>query len=257
MTTEQLKNILCEGFHKDIKVKQKRPNLFQVFVPFYYPDGDMLDVFIEPVKDGFVIKDLGLTLMKLSYDFELNTNNKREIFHKILANYQVNENADVGIWTHAPAGELFVYLMNFIQVIVKISDLNLLKKETVKSLFYEYFNEFVFTGLEKFDPKKDHSPDFDKKERLYPSPYIIIPDNHRPISIFPVANDTKCNEVTITALEYERHGFDSEKLVVFESMESIARKQLSKLTNVVDKQFASLDGNQDRIVSYLDNALSR
>lgn len=252
---EQIRLLVAEGFKREIRVKEKRPGLFQIYAPFYYSDGDMVEVFIRPIGDSFEITDLGLTLMKLSYEFELNTQNKRKVLSEILGNYQVNESGGVLSIT-SDKETLFGYLLHFINVVIKVSDISYLKRETVQSLFYEYFNDFVFDRLKEFDPQKDYSPGFDK-EKLYPSPYVILPGRNRdPISIFPISNDKKCDEVTITCLVYEKHNYNPQKIAVFESQESIARKPLAKLTDVVDKQFSSLDANYDRIYDYIQGAVA-
>jgi hypothetical protein len=59
----------------------------QVYAPIFHEDGDMIDLFLDlpqeiaaPVR----INDRGLTLMKLSYDLDLDTENKRRLLSKII-----------------------------------------------------------------------------------------------------------------------------------------------------------------------------
>jgi hypothetical protein len=54
-------------------------------MPFYHEDGDMIDLFIQPLEDGrFRICDFGMTLMRLSYTYELDTPAKERIFYRIV-----------------------------------------------------------------------------------------------------------------------------------------------------------------------------
>jgi hypothetical protein len=252
---QQIQLLVAEGFKREITVKEKRPGLFQVYAPFYYPDGDMVEVFVHSLGDGsFEITDLGLGLMKLSYEFELNTQNKRKVLNEILGNYQITESKGV-LSIKSSEESLFAYLLHFINVLIKVSDISYLKRETVQSLFYEYFNGFVFDKLKEFQPQRDYSPTFDR-DKLYPSPYVILVPGKQPLSIFPISNDKKCDEVTITCLNYEKHDYKAQKIAVFESQEDIGRRTLSKLTDVVDKQFSSLDANQDRIFDYIREAVA-
>lgn len=59
-----------------IDFREKRPGIFKVLLPFFHEDGDMYDVFIEEINDYIRISDYGLTMMKLSYNFEFDTDHK-------------------------------------------------------------------------------------------------------------------------------------------------------------------------------------
>ncbi|MCA9750414.1 MAG: DUF1828 domain-containing protein, partial [Romboutsia sp.] len=116
---EEIANLIKEGFNREFEIKQKRPNLFQIYIPYYYPDGDMIEIFIKKdEKDNYVIQDLGMTLMRLSYDFNINSKNKRKLFYEILGNYQIVEN-ESNLLTVCKKEDLFPYLMEFVQVITK------------------------------------------------------------------------------------------------------------------------------------------
>jgi hypothetical protein len=39
----------CKG---KIRFQKKRPDLYQVYLPVYYEDGDMADVFLAPSENG-------------------------------------------------------------------------------------------------------------------------------------------------------------------------------------------------------------
>ena len=252
MDIKILQKNISEGFHKNIFLKEKRPNLYQVFLPFYYPDGDMIEIFLEVSANNniIIIQDMGMTLMRLSYNFDLNSKNKKKVFNEILNNYQMEE-SEGSLKIIAPCDEIFSYLMQFIQVIIKISDLEFLKRETVKNLFYEYFEKFITVDLEKFNPIKEFYPAFDTKKQ-YPTPYAIPIKNKEHFCIYPIASDDKCNESIITIQHYELHNFRPETLAVFENQESIGRKPLAKLSNVVGKQFSALQGNERRIEEYFE-----
>lgn len=242
-----LQKILSDGFQKEVFLIEKRPNLFQLFTPFTHPDGDMIDLYLSiENKDNVKIHDMGMTLMRLSYDFDLETKTKRKLFNDILGNYQISEK-DNCLFVIANKENIFPYVMQLIQVIIKITDINFLKREVVKSLFYEYFDKFMFDKFDKYFPLKDWYPSFDK-EKLYPSPYAITQDEKKSICLFPIGSDDKCNEAIITVQHYESHGFKPETIAVFENQESISRKPVARLSNVFGKQFASLAGNEDRII---------
>jgi len=248
-----LQEQLIKGFKQKITLVERRPNLFQLMLPYYYPDGDMIEVFLgEQEKDKILIQDMGITLMRLSYEFSMDTKNKQKILRELLGQFKADESKG-NISISAPINEIFPYIMQFVQLITRISDISYLKREVVKSLFYEYFDSFVVrTFKEKMNVVKDYYPEFDK-EKQYQTPYALLngkPD--KPICFFPVASDSKCNEATITLQHYELQDFRPTSLVVFENQEIIGRSPLARLSNIVGKQFSTLQGNESRIKDFVE-----
>jgi len=245
-----LKKQLSQGFQKDVDLKLKRPNLYQVYNPFYYPDGDMVELFLKEESSGeVVIEDLGITLMRLSYEFNVDTKNKRRVFQEIMSNYNIEEN-NGSLQIKTSKNELFSSVMQLINVIIKVSDIGFLKRELVRSLFYEYFGSFVEKKLESFDPIVEFYPEFDK-EKQYPTPYAFRSKRNEYLCVYPIASDDKTNETTITVQHYELHDFKPDTLAVFENQESIGRKPLARLSNIIGKQFSTLEGNEERISEHI------
>jgi len=242
---------IAAGFKREVSLTIRRPDLYQLRVPYYYPDGDMIEIFLTPQSSNTVkIQDMGLTLMRLSYEFSLDSKNKQKIFRDILSQFTAEEK-EGNIQIIAPLNEIFPYLMQFIQLITKVSDIGYLKREVVRSLFYEYFDSFMH---EAFDPIrkviKNYHPEFDQ-EKQYPTPYALVNGNpNKPICFYPIGSDRKCDEAIITIQQYELKDFRPETVAVFENQEEISRRPLAHLSNVVGKQFSSLQGNQERIKDF-------
>ncbi|MFA5273008.1 MAG: DUF1828 domain-containing protein [Candidatus Peribacter sp.] len=252
MDAETLRNLLASGFKEHVRIKVRRPNLFQVFVPFYHPDGDMLEIFIESWDKGFRVQDMGKTMMRLSYEFEMNTANKKKMLREILSNYQVLEDNSNFYLNVSTPEELYPSVMHLITVILKVSDLSYLKRETVRSLFYEYFDSFVQNQVKpKLSIAKNYAPPFDH-EKNYVAPYAVLERVQKPIVIFPILNDDKCEESTIILQQYEIKGFENASVAVFENQEDISRKPLARFSDVVGKQFSSFRGNESKIEKYIN-----
>jgi len=86
---------LKSQFNHSFDVRLKRPGIWQVFLPFYQEDGDMLDIFLSYINfENKIIRisDFGMTVMKLSYSYELDTSNKRRLFNKILSENGLADN---------------------------------------------------------------------------------------------------------------------------------------------------------------------
>ena len=45
MDIKLLNKYLSKSFNNQFEIKEKRQNLYQILLPLFYPDGDMLDIF--------------------------------------------------------------------------------------------------------------------------------------------------------------------------------------------------------------------
>lgn len=78
----------------------------------------------------------------------------------------------------------------------------------------------------------------------------------RPLMIFALANDDRARDATIALHQFEKWGLPHQSLGIFEDQEEANRKVLARFSDVVEKQFASLAGNRDRIGGYLRGIIS-
>ena len=81
------KAILKAQLNNSIEFQPKKTGVDQVFIPIFHEDGDMYDVFIEKTdaaETPFRICDYGLTLMHLSYQFDIDTAKKNDVFESIV-----------------------------------------------------------------------------------------------------------------------------------------------------------------------------
>ena len=78
----------------------------------------------------------------------------------------------------------------------------------------------------------------------------------RPLYLFGVLNDSKCKDVTINLLNYEKWETPYKSIVLFQDQEQINRRVLAKLTDLVEKQFSSSTEDPERIKKYLKTEIS-
>ena len=86
LNLQGLESLITE--FKTLQFREKRLGLFKILVPFFYEDGDMYDLFVEecPCNTNLLrISDHGLTLMKLSYNFDIDTPRKKEILESTIS----------------------------------------------------------------------------------------------------------------------------------------------------------------------------
>jgi hypothetical protein len=77
---------LKQQFNGHAAFRERRPGVIQVLAPLFHEDGDMVDIFLDEPSNGsnrVVITDHGMTLMRLTYTYELDTENKQRIFYRI------------------------------------------------------------------------------------------------------------------------------------------------------------------------------
>jgi len=250
----QYLSLLQRQFNNQVNVREKRPGIFQLIAPLYHEDGDMVDIFLEDAKGapGRVrVCDHGMTLMRLSYDFELNTPNKERVFQQILAENAITEE-DGNIFIDATPEGLYPAILQFAQTVAKVSNIQVLKRELIRSLFYDEFGEFVETNLSRYGPQKQQFPleDRDDLEVDY-----VLNSSPRPVFLFAAKDATKVRLVTISCLEFRRHGLSFKGFVVHEDFGSLPRKDQVRITSAADKQFTSMPDLKENGAQFIDAEL--
>lgn len=232
---------LTVGFNGHIEFRKRRPNLTQILVPLFHEDGDMVDIFVEPSPLGkgyFRITDCGSTLMHLSYEYDIDTDNKRRIFSKMLSENLVEENDGVLI-ADSSIEELYPSVLNFAQTAAKVGSMRFFRREVIESLFYDDLNDFIYERLIHFDPRRSYQPLPDREE-LEPDYSFLLP--HRPpVFLFGVKDSSKAKTATITFLEYRRHQIRFQGAVVHHDFGALNSKDQKIITSAADKQFISLE----------------
>jgi len=227
-----------QNFNSRLRYREKRPGIFQLFLPMYHEDGDMIDIFIEESDDGNILLcDYGMTLMRLSYTYEIDTPNKEAILQKIVSENRMTEN-DGNLFFESKPETLYSDVLHVAQAFMKIGSMRYFKREVIESLFYELLEEFIFKELTDFKPRKSVFPIPDRDD--LEADYEFTPNNH-PVYLFGVKNIPKARLSTISCLEYQRANLKFRSLIVHEDFEKLPRKDRSRLTNVADKQFTTLD----------------
>lgn len=247
-------DLLRTQFGEFVRLEEKRPNIQQVFAPLYHEDGDMMDVFVDLPKDADLslgqrirLSDHGMSLMRLSYNFELDTPNKEKIFHRILAENGVSE-SDGDIYLETSTESLYPALMQFSQAIGKVCNMRLFRRETLLSLFEEMLDEFIREKLAKYNPTQSVCP-IPERDDLE-ADWQFKP-NGTPLYLFAVKDNARARLATISCLEFQRNNLPFRSLVVHEDFDGIARKDKVRLTSACDKQFTTLDDFRQNAEQYL------
>jgi len=252
MVITEIQEKLRNTVSSEISLLDEGVNRYRVFTPFEFEDGDHFSIILKKINDSFIFTDEAHTLMHMSYDMDISVlrkGNRQKILTNILANFGIEEN-DGELFIKASSNDLGGSFYNFLQALVKITDLNYLSKEQVRSTFYEDFREFVSNSVPAERLTFDYAhPEFDKEKK-----YLVdcrINGMPKPIYMFAVPNDSKCKDIMISMYQFERWGLKYHSVTIFEDQETINRRVLAKFSDIGEKQFSSLLSNKERIENYL------
>lgn len=247
-----IEQYLIEQFGNKIHLETLDPKTFRLYIPAFHEDGDMMSIYITQNKDSFTVRDFGNTLMRLSYTFDFNTKYKQEILTGIICSSRAELDGDE-ILLQSSGTDLYPSILQYIQVVSKVSNMDILRRETVKTLFYEHLSDFVHADLSQYNPAS----------KLYPVPSRqdlavdwVFQAGKKPIFLYGVRDSSKAKDVTICCLEFLRASLTFSSIVVYEDFYSLTKNEQIRLTNVADKQFMSFDDFKSDGRQYIERAIA-
>ena len=235
---ENILTYITSDFNGRVSIKEKRPGIYQLLLPIYHEDGDMIDIFIKQKEnDKYTLCDFGLTLQRLSYAYDIDSENKESILQRILLENSLSEE-EGNICLDTKPETIYTDIMHLTQAYAKIGSMRYFKREVIENLFYEMLDDFITKDLQEFKPQKKVMP-IPNRDDLE-ADYSFSPNGH-PVYLFGVKDAFKARLATISCLEYRMQKLNFRGWVVNEDFEKLPRKDRSRLTNTIDKQFTSFD----------------
>lgn len=225
---------------------------FRVFTPFMFEDGDHLAIVLKNEKGQWILTDEGHTFMHLTYDIEekdFQKGTRYKIISNALSMFSV-EDREGELIVRIPDDRFGDALFSYIQGLLKITDVSYLARETVRSTFMEDFRRLIESAV----PEERRSFDWRDPHHDPEGNYTVdcrINGMPRPIFIQAIANDDKARDATITLLQFEKWRVPHRSIAIFEDQKEINRKVLARFSDIGDKMFSSLAGNDERIIQYL------
>lgn len=246
------KQRVCE----QLRLASEGIDRFRVFTPFLFEDGDHLAIVLRRENGNWVLSDEGHTYMHLTYDIDerdLQRGTRQKIISNALASFAVNDRQ--GELLIPITGERYGdALYNFVQALLKITDVSYLTRERARSTFLEDFREFISRHV----PAERREFDWRDAEHDPEGKYVVdcrINGMPSPVFAYALPNDDKVRDSTIGLLQFERWGLRFRSVGIFEDQEEINRKVLARFSDVCEKQYSSLATNRDRIERYLSEAM--
>lgn len=224
--------------------------------PFTFDDGDHYVIILRNTISGeWELSDEGHTIMHLSYEaMDFNKGGYKEIIDNTVSAFGLT-NHEGELTLLIPEMRFGDALFSFVQALIKISDVKYLERERIRSLFMEEFKgfltEFVPESRRKFDY---HHPQRDPSQ-IYPID-CRIEATHKPLFIFGITNDSKCQTATNIIYWWEKQSEPFNVMAIYENQEEVNNRIQARFSDVCGKQFSNLPTNRDRIISFLEESLN-
>jgi hypothetical protein len=234
-----------------IRLESEGINRYRVIAPFRFEDGDHLVIILKQVGDRWILSDEGHTIMHLTYimeEQELQQGTRQKIISNTLSVFGIEDQSGELI-TQIRDEQYGDALFSFIEALIKISDLDYLSRERVRSTFREDFNLLIAQSVSEKHLKFDwHEPKHDPGGK-----YLVdcrINDHITPLFVYGIQNDDQTRDATISLLQFEKWGLDYRSIAIFENQENIGRKVLARFSDVCEKQYSNIGSNKERISKY-------
>lgn len=256
MNTETVREEFKGRVSEQIDLEPEGEGRFLVMTPFRFEDGDHFAIILKREADGWILTDEASTLMHLSYWLDekaIESGNRQEIVNNSLSCFSV-ENRDGELVIPVLEERFGDALFNFVQALTKVTDISFLSREIVRSTFLEDFKAFIRSEVPRDRFEFDWKDQGRDAKGHYPVDCRI---NHlkRPLFVYALPGAEKVSVATISLLTFEKWNIPFQSLGIYEEQESIQPKAVARFSDVVDKAFSNLEGNKDRIASYLKRAL--
>lgn len=237
---------------KLFRVEKRKRGVYQLIAPLFHDDGDMMTIFLQESEDGRVkISDEGMSLMRLSYTFEIDTDGKRKILNDIILNHEAEINGG-NISMVVDPKNIYPAILTFAQIITQVCNMEILSRETISSLFYDNLESAIGSILPELKYERNYRiPNFAD----FQVDFAFL--NHdRPVYLFGVRDTNKAQQATICCLQLAKKNFPFRSIAVFENMDNITRFARNNMVNTVGKVFSDIDGFLENGHSYFEKELA-
>ncbi len=230
---------------------------FRVLTPFQFEDGDELVIVLKKESERWLLSDESHTYRHLAYDIDeklLYSGTRWKLISKALSMFEVEDRSGELI-LDVSDGYYGEALYDFVQALLKITDVSYLSRERVQSTFMEDFHELLHEKVSKTRMAFEwHYRDRDPEENYKVD--CVINGMPEPLFVYALANDNKTRDATISLHQFKEWGLSFSSLGIVKDEKATSRKVLTRFQDVCDACFIDIKKSHKNIRQYLDNNAS-
>lgn len=249
---EMLLNTPANNF----QLYEKRAGTFQLIAPIFHEDGDMVSIYLEKSSDDTIrICDHGMSLMRLSYLFDIDSDKKKKILNDIISKRGATlERGSIELTV--PNDNLFSGIMSYSQLVSEVCNMEILSREIVSSLFYDYLSESVEQIKE--NKKLNYIKDYQVPEQPNVNvDYAFLGNGKiRPIYLFGVKDTNKAQQTAINCLNLTINGIPHRSVSISENIDDVTTFARNALINASGKVYSDLASFKKNGADYIATELA-
>lgn len=232
--TTELQHLLCEQWCADADMATDEGGI-RISMPLTAADGDAITVWLTPDLGGWVVRDHGTTLMRLSYGTDLDLlaeGHRAKVVARILSEQGVQLD-DGELSTRALEGSLGVAMMRMGQAMLRLADIRLWSKTRIAGTFYEDLERTLRRVAGNDRVHSRYTVPGIPDAGSYPVDFAVLGGTH-PLYVFGVPSTDKARLVTIMLqhLQHAQQRFDS--MVVCSDLDALPRADRRRLINAAN-----------------------
>lgn len=251
-----IQEILANTPANTFQLHEKRPGTFQLIAPIFHDDGDMVSIYLEKESDNSIrICDHGMSLMRLSYLFDIDSDKKKKVLNDIIANRGASlENGSIELTVSN--GNLFSGIMSYSQLVSEVCNMEILSREMISSLFYDYLGESV--ELIKESKNITYIKDYQVPGQSGMNvDYAFLGNGKvRPIYLFGVKDTNKAQQTAINCLNLTLNDIPHRSVSVFENIDGVTTFARNALINASGKVYSDLASFKKNGASFIATELA-
>lgn len=236
-----LHDLLCQQWCSAAEIVDDDGAL-RLSLPLVESDGDVVTVWLERALGGWKIRDHGTTLMRLSYDMDidlLDSGQRAIVVQRVLEEQDCAlVNGELVASSDEP--DLGRTLLSFGQAMVRLSDVQLWTRTRVASTFYDDLQRELerIAGADRVH--RDYLVPGLANAESYPVDFSIDTGG-RPFYVWGVPNTDKARIATIILLHLQKNERRFDSLIVPLDIESIHKADLRRLTNAANDMITGIN----------------
>ena len=259
MSIKTIEKDFIDRVSAKIRLLAEGQERFRVLTPFQFEDGDQFVIVLKKIGDKWVLSDEAHTYLHLTYEIDekqLHKGARRKIILNALSMFDV-EDRNGELILDVSDGRYGDALYDFVQALLKITDVSYLSKEQVRPTFMEDFRTLLHKKVS--EPEKRMFFDWWHQERdpqrIYRVDCLIngIPE---PLFVYALANDSRTRDATIALHQFRRWEVPFRPLGIIKDSGAVSNNVLARFNDVCKEYFIGINESYASIAQYLDENTS-